>query len=352
MKYVSDVSIGIQALRARASDFERIFCTIAAPATGRWPGLLIWMETHREYEPWGMLIEHNSEFVAAAILTRHRHFGLWHIGKPGGGGDPVRFAALNDDAAAMLAQAIMDSIRNFGGPWILEIPDLAYPSDQVVAFLQSNLHCSQTQQTSPVPCLLFAPNVPLTKYLSSNTRSSVAKARNRIQREGIQMIQGWTRDPTRINELMPQIMDTYNSRDQQLRSKSLISDPLAESYLMSFVTEHALQGLIDLLTIHFDGELAAFALCLLDNEEEWVLVNRASPTWLRYSPGTIANAEVVRHAFEDIRCQGVNWGGQPQRYKLSGDVTLIPRQSLYAWSSAKVRLLLKLYRYFRSIFFK
>jgi hypothetical protein len=352
MKYISDVSIGIQALRARASDFERIFCTIAAPATGRWPGLLIWMETHREYEPWGILIEHNSELIAAAILTRYQHFGLWHIGKPGGIGDPVRFAALNDAAAAKLAQAIVDSIRNFGGPWIMEIPDLAYPSDQVVAYLQSNWHCSQTQQASPVPCLLFAPNVPLTKYLSSNTRSSVAKARNRIQREGIQMIQEWTRDPKRIIEMMPQILDTYHSRDQQLRSISLISDPKAESFLMAFVTEHALQGLIDLLTIHFDGELAAFALCLLDNEEEWVLVNRASPTWLRYSPGTIANAEVVRHAFEDIHSHGVNWGGQPQRYKLSGDVTLIPRQILYAWSSVKVRLLLKLYRFFRSIFFK
>jgi hypothetical protein len=74
MEYVSDVSIGIQALRARASDFERIFCIIAAPATGRWPGLLIWMETHCEYEPWGILIKHNSEFVAAAILTRYQHF--------------------------------------------------------------------------------------------------------------------------------------------------------------------------------------------------------------------------------------------------------------------------------------
>jgi hypothetical protein len=110
--------------------------------------------------------------------------------------------------------------------------------------------------------------------------------------------------------------------------------------------------LIDLLPIHFEGELAAFALCLLDNEEEWGLVNRASPAWLRYSPGTIANAEVVRHAFEDIHSHGVNWGGQPQRYKLSGEVTLIPRQVLYAWSSATVRLLFNLYGHFRSMFFK
>src|SRR5436309_10940464 len=75
--------------------------------------------------------------------------------------------------------------------------------------------------------------------------------------------------------------------------------------------------------------------------------NRVSPAWLRYSPGTIANGEVVRHAFEDPSCHGVNWGGGLQRYKLSGEVTLVPCQTLYAWSSAAARLLLQLHRLVR-----
>ncbi|HEY8037031.1 MAG TPA: GNAT family N-acetyltransferase [Methylobacter sp.] len=354
MEYISHVSIGIQALRARASNFERIFNAIAAPATGRWPGLLIWMETHPDYEPWGLLIEHNSEFVAAAILTRYQHFGLWRIGKPGGVGDPVRFGALNDDAAAKLAEGISDAIRDFGGPWIVEISDLAYPSDPVVSHLQSNWLYSQTQQEPPAPCLLFAPNASLNKYLSSNTRSAAAKAYHRIQRDGIQIVQEWIRDPVKIIKLLPQILDIYRRRDHQLRGKSLIDDTAAEIFFVAFVTEHARQGLIDVLTIHLDGELAAFAVCLLDNEKHWVLVNRASPSWLRYSPGTIANTEIVRHAFNDPYSHGVNWGGEPQRYKLSGEVTLVPRQILYAWSSATVRFLFKLRRRFRfpNIFFK
>jgi hypothetical protein len=341
MEYKTHFLTGTQALKTRARDFECNFDAIAAPATGRWPGLLIWMETHPEYEPWGIIIEHNFEPVAATILTRYRRFGVWIIGKPGGVGDPVRFGALDDNAAVLLAQAISYSIRNFGGPWVVNIPDLNYPSDLVVTTLQSNWRHSQTRQGLPVPHLLFAPTTPLNKYLSANTRSSVAKARNRIEREGIRMVQEWIRDPEQIIELLPNIFDIYRLRDYQLRGESLIDDAKARKFFTAFVTEHARQGLIDILTIHLNGELAAFAVCLLDNGEHWVLVNRVSPLWLRYSPGVIANAEIIRHAFEDNRSHGVNWGGMPQRYKLSGEVTLIPHQTLYAWSSTAVRLLIK-----------
>ncbi|MDD5577770.1 MAG: GNAT family N-acetyltransferase [Methylobacter sp.] len=334
------VLIGIPALQTRAADFERIFSSIAAPATGRWLGLMIWMEKYSKYEPWGVLVERNGAVVAAAILTRYRRFGLWCIGKPGGLYDPVRFGALDDDAAARLAQAICDSANGFGGPWRLQVSDLPCP-DTVVNHLRSVWQNSQIQLTSPLPCLYFAPGASLNTYLSRNTRAAVAKARNRIKREGIQMIQEWTRDPQRILKLLPQIEDIYHCRDLQVREKSLIDDPIAKSFFETFVAEYARQGLINLLILQLDGDLAAFALCLLDNGEYWVLVNRASPAWLRYSPGTIANAEVIRHAFDDADSIGVNWGGKPERYKLSGEVTLVPRQTLYAWSSDTVRLLLR-----------
>lgn len=305
------------------------------------PGLLIWMETHLDFEPWGVLIERNGEVVAATILTRYRHLGLWRIGKPGGTHDPVRFGALDDDAALKLARAIYGTLQTFGGPWRLEVTDLPFP-DPVASHLQSICPHSHIQRTSSIPCLRFAPDTPLSKYLSSNTRSAVAKARNRILRDGIQMVQEWTRDIGQIHNFLPQILDIYRCRDYQLYGNCLIDNPMAESFFIKFVTEHASQGLVDLLTIHLDGELAAFALCLMDNNEHWVLVNRVSPSWLRYSPGTIANAEVVRHAFEDIESCGVNWGGAPQRYKLSGNVILMPRQTLRAWSSGVVRILLQI----------
>jgi len=94
-----------------------------------------------------------------------------------------------------------------------------------------------------------------------------------------------------------------------------------------------------LLALHLNCELAAFALCVLDNHTYWVLANYASPDWLRYSPGTIANAEVVRHAFESHCIRGVNWGAGIQRYKLSGKTGMAHHRTFYAWSSATLRLI-------------
>lgn len=309
------------------------------------------METHPSFEPWGILIERNGSLVAAAILTRYRNHGVWSIGKPGGVNDPVHFCALDDEAAVQLAQAIYETVQSFGESWYLEVTDLPYP-DPVANHLQATCPYSQTLLTSPIPCLRFAPGRSLNNYLSSNTRSAVAKARNRIKREGIVMTKNWSRDFEQIQETLGQVLDIYRRRDHQMFGQSLIDNPEAERFFLMFVTGHAKQNLIDLLTIHLDGQLAAFAVCLLDNDEHWVLVNKASPAWLRFSPGTIANAEVVAHAFEATDSHGVNWGGAPQRYKLSGEVTLMPRQTLFIWSSMRVKLFLNSCRHLTRLFNK
>ena len=205
------------------------------------PGLIIWMETHPNFEPWGVLIERNGEVVAATILTRCLNLGLWRIGKPGGTQDPVHFGALDDDAALKLAEAIYGALQTFGGPWRLEVTDLPFP-DPVTSHLQSICAQSHILRTSSIPCLRFAPDKQLSEYLSSNTRSAVAKARNRILRDGIQMVQEWTRDIGQIQNFLPQILEIYRRRDHQLYGNCLIDDPMAESFLIKFVTEHANPG--------------------------------------------------------------------------------------------------------------
>jgi hypothetical protein len=282
--------------------------------------------------------------VASAFFTRYRRFGVWFIGKPGGSCDQLSLGAVDDEAAARLAKEVYDTVNGFGGPWQLEVHLLPYP-DPVVNHFISAWPCCQNKLEDPEPCLLFAPNGSLKNYLSSNTRSSVAKACNRIKRNGIQMTQEWIVDPEKIFKLLPQIQDICRRRDYQQYGKSLMDDPVEESYWMAFMTENIRQGLVDLLIICLEGEIAAFAICLTDKKMYRVLTNRASPSWLAYSPGTIANAEVVRHAFEDIHSCGVNWGGGLLRYKLSGDVTLIPRQMFCAWSSTTVRILFMLRRW-------
>lgn len=334
----SHILIGRAAIRARAADFDNIFCATAAPATGRWPCLHIWMQAYPEYEPWGVLIKRGADCVAGALLTR-RWFGLWRIGKPTLTQYPQHLAAIDSEAAHKLSQAIYAAADSFGGPWRLVLANIP-ATDPVLPWLQSCWPHSQSRLTIPAPQLLFEAGAPLSTYLSRNTRSAVAKARNRIARDGIEMSQVWNRDGGRICELLPDLLDISRRRQLQLGGKSLFDDePALKNFFAAFVTENASSGLIDLLTLHLNGELAAFALCVLDNAKYWVLANYASPDWLRYSPGTIVNAEVVRHAFESPGVNGVNWGAGIQRYKLSGKTTMVHHQTIYAWSSATVRLL-------------
>jgi Acetyltransferase (GNAT) domain len=338
--------MGVNMIAPSTGKFDHVFSSVEAPLTGRFPGLKIWMENNPDFEPWGILVERDGNLVAAAILTRYRHHGIWHIGKPGGKCDPVHFGAIDADAASRLAQAICNAAENFGGPWIMEISDLPYP-DPVVIQIQAISKPSLTKEDQPVPCLIFNPDSTLNTYLSSNTRSAIAKASNRIKRDNIQMVKQWTRDKSQIQHLLPQLIAVYRSRDHQRFGGCHIDNPNSESFFVQFITEHANLGLIDLLTIHFGDELAAFALCLMENGLYKPLVNKASPDWLHYSPGTIANAEVVKHAFEDPDSNGVNWEGSLCRYKLSGEVTLLRRQTLYVWSSDIVRQLQKIRQYFR-----
>jgi Acetyltransferase (GNAT) domain len=341
-----DLLVGINMIAPLSGLFDQVFSSIEAPLTGRFPGLKIWMENHLDVEPWGILVKRDGNVVAAAILTRYRRHGFWRIGKPGGKCDPVHFGAIDADAASRLAQAICDAVQNFGGPWIMEISDLPYP-DPVVIQIQAICKSSLSIQDHQVACLIFKPDTTLNSYLSSNTRSAIAKASNRIKRDNIQMVKQWTRDKSQIQSLLPQLIAVYRSRDYQKYGHCLLDNPNSENFFEQFVTEHANLGLIDLLTIHFGKELAAFGVCLLENGLCKVLVNRASPDWLQYSPGTIANAEIVKHAFEDPNSFGVNWDGPLSRYKLSGDVTLLHRQTLYAWSSDIVRRLQNIRQYLR-----
>ena len=345
------VLFGIQNLKTRFLEFNYIFKMIPAPATGLSTWMLVWLEEHSKFEPWGVLIERNGDWVASAIFTRYRRFGLWHIGKPGGSCDQLSFGAVDDDATLMLAQVIYDTINGFGGPWELEVPNLPWPN-QMVNQIISSWPYSKTNMQYTEPCLIFVTNAPLNNYLSSNTRSSVAKAYNRIKREGIQMTQEWIKDPEQILNLLPQIQNICRCRDYEKYGKSLMDDPAENRYWITFMEDNTNQGLINLFTIYLNGELAAFALCLRDNGFIRVLTNRVSPKWSTYSAGTIANAEVVRYAFENIHIRGVNWGAGLQRYKLSGDVTLIPLQTLCAWSSVTGRIFFILRRWFYSHFFQ
>ncbi|MEN3360964.1 MAG: hypothetical protein V7637_4946 [Mycobacteriales bacterium] len=339
-------------LAVYAAELDDLFDRTGAPLAARWPSLDAWSRHHPRYEPWAVLVRRGArvgggriddgtgdggELVGAAVLARQLRFGCWKIGPAGVEGEPACLAAADPPATTALATAVRRALGQLDRPWLLRLTDLPDP-DPVAAALMTELPFSARRPGPDAPQLRFAPGQPLTAYLSRNTRAAVAKARNRIIRDGLTANTAWTAAPGQVAAVLPELMSVHRQRSIQVHGRSAFDDPVAAMFFDAVVRRHASAGKVRLLTLRLDQALAAFALCLLDRDTLWVYANMVSPDWLRYSAGTIANAEVVRWAYAAPETAGVDWGTGLQRYKLSGAVTLRPSQHLYAWSSRGVQL--------------
>jgi CelD/BcsL family acetyltransferase involved in cellulose biosynthesis len=271
------------------------------------------------------------------VFARQLRFGCWKIGPAGVEGEPACLAAADPPAATALATAVRRALGQLDRPWLLRLTDLPDP-DPVAAALMTELPISTRHPGPDAPQLRFAPGQPLTAYLSRNTRAAVAKARNRIVRDGLTAHTAWTAAPGQVAAALPEVMAVHRQCSLQVHGRSAFDDPVAAMFFDAVVRRHASAGKVRLLTLRLDRALAAFALCLLDRDTLWVYANMVSPDWLRYSAGTISNAEVVSWAYTTPEIGGVDWGTGVQRYKLSGAVTLPPSRHLYAWSSRSDRL--------------
>lgn len=326
-----------------AAEIDALLAESGAPLSARWPSLEVWLRHHPEQEPWAVLVRSGGDLVGAAVLGRRPSLGCWRVGKVGAGGEQTWLPARGPVAAEQLAAALRQALSGLGRPWYLNIPDLPDP-DPVAAALLGRLPVGTLRPGLAAPQLRFGQPGGLAAYLTRNTRSAVAKAGNRIARAGLAMEVAWLTDPAAVEAVLPDVVEVHRRRNTQLRGRSALDDPAAVELFRDVVRTHARDGGLRLLTVRIDGSLASFAVCLLDRGTLWVYANLVSPDWLRYSTGTIANAEVVRAAYLDPAIEGVDWGTGVQRYKMSGLVTLRPSQQLVAWSSPGLRFALGLAR--------
>jgi CelD/BcsL family acetyltransferase involved in cellulose biosynthesis len=342
---------GAEPLAVHAGELNDLLDRTDAPLAARWPSLDTWIRHHPADEPWAVLVHRGprpggppaagppagGELVGAAVLARQLRMGCWKIGPIGVEGEQAHLAATDPTAATALAGAIRRALGQLNRPWFLRLTDLP-DHDPVAAALSAALPVSACRPGPEAPQLRFAPGEPLSTYVSRNTRAAVAKARNRIARDGLAEDIAWTEAPAAVAAALPEVLDLHRRRSVQVHGRSALDEPAARSFFDAVVREHAAAGDVRLLTVRLDADLAAFALCLLDRDTLWVYANMVSPDWLRYSAGTIANAEVVHWAYQTPGIGAVDWGAGLQRYKLSGAVTLRRSQQVQAWSSRGLRL--------------
>lgn len=294
-----------------------------------------WIRAFPRWEPWVLTLLADDEPLAVAPLARRVGRAGFEVASIGAGQlneSPV--VARDELGVAGLAASIAHALDGLGAPWSLRLPQLPTGSPLTSA-LQEHLAPTVVEAGSPRPVMRLDGGQPPARMLTANTRSALAKARNRVEREGHVLRFEWVREWGRIRELLPEMMAIHRARDLELRGTSLLDDPEEADFYQQVLVRHA--ELWSVLVVRIDEALAGYAICLVDRRTLRVWDNRVSPDWRRYSAGLIANAEVVVSAAGDPAVDEVDWGCGVQRYKASMSSQVVETETLRAWSSAVLR---------------
>jgi hypothetical protein len=327
---------GLDELLDKATMLDALLTATDAPATARWLPLLAWLRHNPTLTPWSVLVHRDRQIVAAALLVRSSHWGAFKFETMGEAHLPSWLPARDAGSAAALAGALVESVRAVHGPWVLHLRHLEL-GDPVASAVSMEFGVASTTR-GVSPRLDFRPGEPLNTYLSRNTRSALAKARNRVARTGLASEMTWTTSTAQIDAVVPEILDLYQRRNVQLQQNvGLLTNADYRRFFADMVHAYAEDGRLRLLTFRLDQQLVSYAMCLESAGTLFVYSNRMSPDGAKHSAGTTTNAEVVRMAHGDPTIRCVDWGTGLQRYKLSGEVTLHPHEDVDVWPSEPAR---------------
>jgi CelD/BcsL family acetyltransferase involved in cellulose biosynthesis len=328
----------VERLQALGGELDELMERTGAPASARWPAIGAGLAHAEPARPWCVIVRSGPVIVAAALLSVRRKRGAWVLNSASHVDEQGWLPAVDADAAGALAAELCNSLGRLHLPWFLELHQLP-PDDPTASALCRVLKQSMLLPGAEVPVLDCGEGARIGTCLSPNTRSAVNRARKRIAVAGLKCEIDWARDPLAIEARLDSVVELHRQRNRQLRGAAGLDDPRKRALFIDTVNAQARAGRARVLTLRLDDALAAFAICFEAAGKLHVYSNMASPDWLDFSPGTIANSEVVLAALRDPALRYVDWGGGLQRYKLSGTGVHIEHlQHFRAWSSTASHL--------------
>lgn len=326
---------GRSALEEAAPWLDQLHRATGTSRTAQVPWLSTWIRAFSQWEPWVVtLMVDDQPHAIAPLARRKRRLGVevTAIGHFELQESPV--VALDDAAARELGDALIERLEQLSCRWMLRLGQLP-PGSGVSAAFTNRFGSASIEPGSGRPVLRFTDSRPPDRWLSRNTKAAVAKARNRIAHDGRRLEIQWLDSWSSIEPTLPDLLRIHRSRDLELRGFTRLDDPRHADLYHQVIQRHA--GDWRLLAVRIDGQLAGYALGLIDGSSLHVAYNHVSPEWRRYSAGLLANAELVLRAAADPSLQAVDWGRVVQRYKLSLSNELIETEALVAYSSVLLR---------------
>jgi hypothetical protein len=231
--YSSQVVRGYDELAPYSLALTALLDVVDAPATARWHPLMTWLQHNPDVAPWSFLVWRDGRLVAAALLVRRRVGVVMQISTMGEDHLPSWLPVIDAESADQLSRAIADELGSIRSPWMLRLGTLE-ADDLVAERLAVDLGRVYTTSDG-APRLEFADDVALNSYISRNTRSAEAKARNRIKNSGLVVDMQWTKDPTEIEAAIPEVVELQRRRSRQMNQSVQLEDDTYRDFYIAMM---------------------------------------------------------------------------------------------------------------------
>ncbi len=307
--YDIEVGYGLKEIRPMSKDVDELVRDLKMPVMASWTWLQHWAESFTAWTPMMVQVRtpDTQQLVGCAMLA---------IDKKASGATAVAmghssslYAGLpaRDPAAAMaLAKAIVDALDEVSEAWALDLEQLP-DHDPTLRCLNERLDNGQLLPELRVPRVVFSTAHNIDEILTKGKRKQLRKARNRIEQDGLDMVIAFDRGRAISSELLDDVEAVHVSRDRHARRNSDLDRPAEREFWRRVVEGGNEDWEIEIATLRLDGELAAYAVAILDGDTYRIYDGRMSTDWQHYSPGRLVEAAALSRAISDQRFTVLDW---------------------------------------------
>ncbi len=307
--FYTSVHNGMNEIRSVVHDIDEMNQDLGLPLMATFPWLSHWAESFPQWTP--LMIEVRSaqteQLMAYALLaTDQRPEGTTIVTMGHGSSLFASLPARDGDSARALAQAIVGAIEELPAPWSVDLEQLP-EMDPVMQHLVDILDHGQSLPELRIPRVVFSTSNNIDDVLTKSKRKALRRAKSRIENEGIAMTIGFDRGRALTSELIDEVEAVHVSRDRHARRNSDLDRPAEREFWRRVVEGGNEEWEVEIATLRLDGELAAYAIALLDGDVYRIYDGRMSTEHRDYSPGRIVEAASLSRAMGDPRFTSLDW---------------------------------------------
>jgi CelD/BcsL family acetyltransferase involved in cellulose biosynthesis len=339
---------GAHALSALGPRLDELHAAAGASVLARRTYLESWARVYSDFDPWVVAVAVGKDLLAALPLARRRRrWGWTEIVPMGHGVSGHTFAPARDERSARsLGAAVARRLQAMRGPWRLAVAHV-HPEEPALGALCDELAVRALAEGDGAPLLRFDQGRELREYASHNLRRTLQKRRNRIRRAGLTAEIDHVGDPTEIRELLPELASLRRRRMLSFGGRDEPTSRPAR-FRATVLARLADEGAVEVTTLRLDGELAAYAIGLLDGRCYRLWETHFEPTRGWFGVGLLVQAAMLERVLADPRFVECDLERGLDQHKLQLTRTVVPGSDLTAWSSPAVRALDHFARYGRT----